>query len=213
MGAPEAVNTGAPAASAPAAPPRRGDVTLAVEDVHVIYRVYEDRKPTLRQLVAQRFQSRKYREIHAVRGVNFVAHVGEAIGVIGRNGSGKSTLLRAMAGLLPVNQGAVYTRSEPALLGVGAALQPKLSGRRNIVLGGLALGLSRAEIDARIEEIIDFSGLREAIDLPLRTYSSGMRGRLHFALATATVPDVLLIDEVLSVGDREFQQRSAERID
>lgn len=208
---------GGPIATAAGAEPaavetRRGDVTLVVEDAHVVYRVYEDRRPTLRQLVAQGFKPRTYREIRAVAGVSFTCHAGEAIGVIGRNGSGKSTLLRAIAGLLPVNSGAVYARSEPALLGVSAALQPELSGRRNIVLGGLALGMSREAIEARVDEIIDFAGLREAMDLPLRTYSSGMRARLHFSLATTVVPDVLLIDEALSVGDKEFQKRSKERI-
>jgi teichoic acid transport system ATP-binding protein len=211
MGAPETVRPSAPGAEGEERG-QRGDVTVAVEDAHVIYRVYEDRRLTLRQFVARGFKSRAYREIHAVRGANLVAHAGEAIGVIGRNGSGKSTLLTAIAGLLPVTRGAVYARSQPALLGVGAALQPSLSGRRNITLGGLALGLTREEIDARAEEIIDFAGLRDAIDLPLRTYSSGMRARLHFALATAVVPEVLLIDEALSVGDKDFQKRSSQRI-
>ena len=209
MGAPETVRT---SAGEPPQAEARGDVTLVVEDAHVIYRVYEDRRPTMRQLVARGVKARQYRDIYAVRGVDLVARAGEAIGVIGRNGSGKSTLMRAIAGLLPVNRGAVYARGEPALLGVGAALQLALSGRRNIILGGLALGLSRAEIEARLDDIIDFAGLRDAIDLPLKTYSSGMRARLHFSLATAVVPDVLLIDEALSVGDREFQKRSKERI-
>jgi teichoic acid transport system ATP-binding protein len=212
MGAPEAVNAGVSEVSPPRAPARAGEPSLILEDVHVTYRVYEERKPTLRQVIARGFRTRTYRDIHAVRGVSLVAHVGEAIGVIGRNGSGKSTLLQAIAGLLPVDRGAVYTRSEPAFLGVGAALQPKLSGRRNIMLGGLALGLSRAEIDARMDEIVEFAGLGRSIDLPLKTYSSGMRARLHFALASAVVPDVLLIDETLSVGDKEFQKRSKERI-
>jgi teichoic acid transport system ATP-binding protein len=210
MGVPESVRT--EDAGRVEEPVQPGDLTLVVEDVHVTYRVYEDRRPTLRQFVVRGFRGRPYREIHAVRGVTFTARAGESIGVIGRNGSGKSTLLRAIAGLLPVNTGAVYARGEPALLGVGAALQPLLSGRRNIILGGLALGLTRGEIEARADEIIDFAGLRGAIDLPLKTYSSGMRARLHFALASAVVPDVLLIDEALAVGDRDFQKRSKERI-
>ena len=115
-----------------------GLATVVVDDVHVTYRVYEDRSPSLRQLVSSRFRPRTYREIHAVRGVSFTACAGEAVGLIGRNGSGKSTLLRAMAGLLPPTSGAVFAHTDPTLLGVGAALHPELSGRRNVFLGDLA---------------------------------------------------------------------------
>jgi teichoic acid transport system ATP-binding protein len=191
---------------------RLGEPTIVLEDLHVTYRVYEDRKPSLRQLIASRFKSREYREILAVRGVTLTARAGEAIGLIGPNGSGKSTLLRAVAGLMPPTKGQVYARSQPTLLGVGAALQPALSGRRNIELGGLALGMTRAELAECIDDIIDFSGLRKSIDLPLKTYSSGMRARLHFAVATAVKPDILLIDEALAVGDRDFRKRSEQRI-
>lgn len=185
---------------------------VVLDDVHVTYRVYEDRKASMRQIVSDRFKPRSYREIHAVRGVSLTAYSGEAIGVIGANGSGKSTLLRAIAGLLPVTGGAVYARTEPALLGVDAALQPALSGRRNIELGGLALGMTRKELEARFDDIVEFSGLADAINLPLRTYSSGMRARLHFSIATSVFPEILLIDEALSVGDEDFRQRSEARI-
>lgn len=200
-----------PAAAAPGSEAGRVP-NVVLDDVHVTYRVYEDRKASLRQVVAERFRSRNYREIHAVQGVSLTAYSGEAIGVIGANGSGKSTLLRAVAGLLPVTGGAVYARTEPALLGVDAALQPVLSGRRNIELGGLALGMSRKELAERFDEIVEFSGLADAIDLPLRTYSSGMRARLHFSIATSVMPEILLIDEALSVGDEDFRQRSEARI-
>jgi teichoic acid transport system ATP-binding protein len=185
---------------------------VVVDDVHVTYRVYEDRKPTLRKLVARGLQQREFREVEAVRGVSFTSYAGEVVGVIGRNGSGKSTLLRVMAGLMPATAGAVYARTEPVLLGVGAVLHPELSGRRNIYLGGLALGLSRREIDERFDEIVDFSGLAEFIDMPLRTYSSGMSARLHFAIASAVMPEILLIDEALSVGDEDFRAKSSRRI-
>jgi teichoic acid transport system ATP-binding protein len=122
-------------------------------------------------------------------------------------------LLAGIAGLLPVTRGTIYARTRPTLLGVAAALQPALSGRRNIYLGGLALGLARRDIEAREKEIIAFSGLEDFIDLPMRTYSSGMRARLQFSIATAVAPDVLLIDEALAVGDRQFKRRSAKRID
>lgn len=142
-----------------------------------------------------------------------IASRGEAIGLIGRNGSGKSTLMQAMAGLLPVTQGAVYASSQPALLGVGAALQPNNSGRRNILLGGLALGLTKAEVEERTDEIIEFAGLEEFIDLPLKTYSSGMKARLLFSISTSARPEILLIDEALAVGDEVFRKRSQKRID
>lgn len=190
-----------------------GSPTVVLEDVHVTYRVYEDRKQALRQLIASRFRTRAYREIHALKGLSLTAREGEAVGVIGSNGSGKSTLMQTIAGLLPATEGAVYARSQPTLLGVGAALQPKVSGRRNIILGGLALGMPREEVEQRVDEIIEFAGLEDSIDLPLRTYSSGMKARLHFAIATSVVPDILLIDEALAVGDEQFKNRSEERID
>lgn len=186
--------------------------TIVLDDVHVTYHVYEDRRPQLKDLVANRFKRPASRSIHAVRGVSFTAFEGEAIGVIGGNGAGKSTLFRAMAGLLPPTAGSVYARSQPSLLGVGAALQPQVSGRRNIQLGCLALGLSTEEIKERTGDIISFAGLEEFIDLPLRTYSSGMKARLHFAIATSVEPELLLIDEALSVGDAEFKHRSKQRI-
>jgi teichoic acid transport system ATP-binding protein len=202
----------AAAATAPASGRDAGDVTVLARDLHVRYRVYEDRRPRVREVLTNGFRRPSYREIHAVRGIDLMASQGEAVGVIGHNGSGKSTLLQAMAGLLPPSEGEVYARSQPSLLGVSAALRPGVSGRRNIILGGLALGLTREEIGARIPDIIEFTGLEEFIDLPIRTYSSGMRARLHFAIATSVEPEILLIDEALSVGDEDFKSRSQERI-
>ena len=188
------------------------DATVVTDGVHVTYRVYEDRRPRLREIVANHGRRPAYREIHAVRGVDLIARSGEAIGLIGRNGSGKSTLLQAIAGLLPATEGSVYATSQPSLLGVSAALQPNVSGRRNIVLGGLALGLTRDEVNERLDDVIAFTGLQDFIDLPIRTYSSGMRARLHFAIATSVEPEILLIDEALSVGDETFRRHSTQRI-
>jgi teichoic acid transport system ATP-binding protein len=188
------------------------DATVLVRELQVTYRVYEDRRPQLRQILANRFRRPSYREIKAVRGIDLVARRGESIGLIGHNGSGKSTLLQAMAGLLPPTHGDVYASSQPMLLGVSAALRPGASGRRNIELGGLALGLTPEEVNERIDDVIAFTGLEEFIDLPIRTYSSGMRARLHFAIATSIEPEILLIDEALSVGDEDFRERSKERI-
>jgi teichoic acid transport system ATP-binding protein len=187
-------------------------MALAVVDVHVTYRVYEQRRTGLRDVFTRGFKPRAYRSIEAVRGVSFAASVGEVIGVIGSNGSGKSTLLRSVAGMLPPSSGEVYARSQPMLLGVGAALKPGLSGRRNIMIGGLALGMSRDEVSGHEQSIIDFAGLQDFIDLPMEAYSSGMKARLHFAIATAVSPEILLIDEALAVGDKDFRRRSAARI-
>ncbi len=188
-------------------------VTVSVSDAHVYYRVYEDPAEGLRQSFSRGRLRRRHHVIRAVRGVTLEVRESETLGVIGTNGSGKTTLLSAMTGLLPLESGTIRGRSRPSLLGVSSALRPALSGRRNILIGGLALGLSRPEIDDRMDEIIDFAGLRGAIDRPMSSYSSGMRARLHFAIATARIPDILLIDEALAVGDEEFRRRSAERID
>lgn len=194
--------------------------TVIVDDVHVVYQVHGtqgDRGNTATAMgrLLLRRRSPRVREVHAVRGVSFVAYRGEAIGMIGVNGSGKSTLLLTIAGLLPPTRGCVYTAGQPSLLGVNAALMNDLTGERNIVLGCLAAGMSRAEIRDRFDEIVEFSGVNahgDFISLPMRTYSSGMSARLRFAIAAAKTHDVLLIDEALATGDAEFRRRSEARI-
>lgn len=190
-----------------------GLVTVIVDHVHVRYRVYEDVKHTLRSLVASAGRRRRFREIHAINDVSFKGHAGEVIGVIGPNGSGKSTLMQAIAGLLPANEGAIYARATPMLLGVGAVLNKTLSGRRNILLGGLALGLTKQQVKKREKEIIEFAGIGEAIDRPMKTYSSGMSARLQFAISAAVKPEILIVDEALAVGDRDFKRKSRRRIE
>ncbi len=196
--------------SAPTSP--RSDITLLVDDVHVTYHAFEDRRPRISEFISKGFRRPAAREIHAVRGISLTLTEGEALGIIGRNGSGKSTLMKAMAGLLPVDSGAVYARSQPSLLGVGAALQQNVSGRRNILLGCLAMGMPREEVEEKVDEIVEFAGLEDFIDLPLKAYSSGMRARLHFSISTAVQPEILLIDEALSTGDEVFKERSEQRI-
>ena len=144
--------------------------------------------------------------------MSFDVAIGEAVGIVGSNGSGKSTLLRAIAGLQSLESGSIRVRGEVGLLGVGAAFKPTLSGYRNVFLGGLAMGMSREQIDDKMEEIVAFSGLGDAMGRPMNTYSSGMRARLAFSIATLRVPDILLIDEALAVGDKEFRAKSLERI-
>lgn len=189
-----------------------GELSVVVDNVHVRYRVYEERRLSLREVAARGGRGRRFREIHALRGVSLEARAGEAVGIVGSNGAGKSTLLQAIAGLLPVDSGVVYARSEPSFLGVGGALANKLSGRRNIYVGGLALGMTRRELEARINEIIDFAELGDFIDVPMAAYSAGMKARLKFAIATAVRPEILLIDEALAVGDRRFKRKCIRRI-
>jgi teichoic acid transport system ATP-binding protein len=193
--------------------PEERQLAVVFRDVHLTYRIHTDgQTATLRRMIARRFKPRPAREIRALRGVSYDVARGESIGIVGPNGSGKSTMLRVMAGLLPATGGQVLARAKPVLLGVGAALHPELSGRRNIFLGGTALGLSRDEVEEAFESIVEFAGLQEFVDVPLRAYSSGMRARLHFAIASAVTPEILLIDEALVVGDKSFRNRSQARI-
>jgi teichoic acid transport system ATP-binding protein len=195
--------------------------TVIAEDLHIVYRVYGGAKgkgsatAALNRIIRRKPGGGSVREVHAVKGVSFTAYRGQAIGLIGSNGSGKSTLLRAIAGLLPAESGRVYTNGQPSLLGVNAALMNDLTGERNVVLGGLAMGMSRDQIAERYQGIVDFSGINEKgdfITLPMRTYSSGMSARLRFSIAAAKDHDVLMIDEALATGDKRFQRRSEARV-
>ena len=194
--------------------------TVIAENLDVVYRVYGGTKAKGGATAAlQRMLRRKpgdgVRTVHAVKNVSFVAYRGQAIGLIGTNGSGKSTLLKAVAGLLPAESGRVYSDGQPSLLGVNAAMMNDLTGERNVVLGGLAMGMSREQIRERFQGIVDFSGINEKgdfITLPMRTYSSGMSARLRFSIAAAKDHDVLMIDEALATGDKQFQKRSEARI-
>jgi teichoic acid transport system ATP-binding protein len=204
-----------------AAEPRDKTMTepmVVVDGLHVVYRVFGSKSDKgtaatalLRMLRRQHRPS--VREVHAIRGVSFVANRGDAVGVIGRNGSGKSTLLRAIAGLLPPDQGAVYTTGHASLLGVNAALLDDLTGERNVVVCGLAMGMTPREVKDRYQSIVDFSGVGDFINLPMRAYSTGMGSRLRFAIASARSHEVLLIDEALVTGDAEFRVRSRQRIE
>ena len=185
-------------------------VAIRCIDARVSYTVRTHR-PLIRGVL--RGQRPDARVIEAVRGVTFDVAVGESVGVIGPNGSGKTSLLQATTGLLPLAGGQVLVRSTPAFLGVRAVLRPHLTGWRNIQLGLLAQGLNAAEARDRTGGVAEFTGLGDFLDLRMETYSSGMRARLHFAVATALAPEILLIDEALAVGDREFRDKSAARLD
>ena len=184
---------------------------VVVDDVHVIYKVFGTGKKAA-AVGSKIAKKSRMREVHAVKGVSFVVHEGETIGIVGSNGSGKSSLMRAIAGLYPATKGAVYTFAKPTMLGVGAALLPNLSGEKNIMLGGVAMGYQRKEIAAASESIINFSGLKDFIDLPMRTYSQGMSARLRFSIAASKKHDILIIDEALAVGDRQFRLKAEAKI-
>jgi teichoic acid transport system ATP-binding protein len=188
----------------------RKPVVIA-DNVHVTYRIHAaGRTVKAGRKLMQR--TRGVRRVEALKGVSFTAYENESIGVIGANGSGKSTLMRSIVGLTPPSRGAVYASSRPSLLGVGAALIPDLSGEKNIILGGLALGFGKDEIRTMRDDIVQFAGLEDFIDLPMRTFSSGMQARLKFAIATAKQHEILIVDEALAVGDKEFRARSEARI-
>jgi teichoic acid transport system ATP-binding protein len=187
---------------------------VIVDNLHVKYQVYSSGKSVGAAGAKRLLQAstRGIREVHAVKGVSFVAYENESIGVIGSNGSGKSTLMRTITGLTSPAEGSVFASSRPNMLGVGAALIPDLSGDKNIMLGGLALGYNRQEINEMHEDIIKFAELEDFIDLPMRTYSSGMSARLKFAIAASKQHDILIVDEALAVGDARFRKRSEAKI-
>jgi teichoic acid transport system ATP-binding protein len=190
----------------PAAP----GCAVRVENLSVTYRTTVEKKPTLKKtLIRLGRRERIIREIKAVRDVSFEVPRGAALGVVGVNGAGKSTLLRTMAGILPPTDGRIEVFGRVStLLSLGVGFKSELTGQENVVLGGLAAGLSRAEMAAKYEEFADFAELGDFMDMPMRTYSSGMYGRLAFSVATNMDPDILLIDEALSTGDARFKQKS-----
>ena len=185
-------------------------VAIRCTDVHVRYSIRSGR-PLLRDLL--RGNRPAVTTVDAVRGVTLDVAIGECIGMVGPNGSGKTTLLQAMTGVLPLTSGVLRVRSLPTFLGVKAALRPRMTGRANIRIGLLAQGLRRHEVEARLDDVVEFTDLGPSIDLPMETYSSGMRARLHFAIATALTPEILLVDEALAVGDRAFREKSARRLE
>ncbi|WP_253905769.1 ATP-binding cassette domain-containing protein [Arthrobacter sp. H5] len=151
--------------------------------------------------------------VYALNEMSLVVERGESVGIVGRNGSGKSTLMRLISGQSNPTTGAVYASSIPIMLGVNAALVPELSGDHNIVLGCLAMGLTRNQIGERFDSIVDLSGLDKSIHLPMKSYSAGMSSRLRFAIAASIDPEILLIDEALNTGDAQFRDRSKRRMD
>jgi teichoic acid transport system ATP-binding protein len=188
--------------------------SISVEDVSVTYRTSFEKRPTLSETVKRLGRREKIvREIEALRGVSFEVEHGKVLGVVGANGAGKSTLVRTIAGILPPTSGRIEVNGRVStLLALGVGFNRKLTGRENVVLGGLAAGLTREHLADKYEEIVAFAELEEFMDMPMKTYSSGMYGRLGFSVAVNMDPDILLIDEALSVGDAKFRKKSFEKM-
>lgn len=186
-------------------------LALEVHNVTKTYRIHREKTNSLKGLIAARGRNR-YDEFTALRDVSFEVSEGEVFGVIGQNGSGKSTLLKCMAGILRPNAGHVIVRNRmSALLELGAGFHPELTGRENVYLNASILGITRKEIARKFDDIVEFSGLGEFIGSPVKTYSSGMYVRLAFAVAINVDPHLLIVDEILAVGDVTFQQRCLEK--
>ncbi len=182
------------------------EIALDVKDLKISYRclkAYSIRKSLLQ------FKKSKVEIYEAVRGVTFQVPKGEILGIVGKNGSGKSTMLRAIAGIFSPDSGTIdlYGNSV-SLLSIGVGFQKKLSGRENILLSGMLLGFSEEQIREKMDEIIEFAGLGKFIDMPVKTYSSGMHSKLAFSITAVLESDIMLIDEVLSVGDAKFKKKS-----
>ena len=186
---------------------------VEVTDAKLAYRRTRHRVSSLKQTAIDTIKRRMaYEEFFALKNVSFDIARGETVSVIGRNGAGKSTLLKVIARVLPPNTGRVIVRGQVApMIELGAGFNPELTGAENIVLYGTLLGRTPKEMRGRIEEIADWAGLTEHLDIPIRAYSSGMLARLAFSTATDVTPNLLLIDEVLSVGDADFREKSAAR--
>ncbi len=183
------------------------EYAIEVQDVYKTFNVYLDKANSLKEKML--FWKRNRKEVRQVlKGINLNIKKGEAVALIGVNGSGKSTLLKLMTKIIYPNQGKIIINGKlTSLLELGAGFHPDFSGRENIYFNASIFGLTKKQIDARLEQIIEFSELKDYIDNPVRTYSSGMFMRLAFAVAINVDADILLVDEILSVGDQHFQEK------
>lgn len=189
------------------------ELIVEAHDISLAYRRTRHRVSSLKQTAIDTINRRMaYEEFFALKEVSFNVARGETLSIIGRNGAGKSTLLKVIARVLPPTKGRVIVRGHVApMIELGAGFNPELTGAENIVLYGTLLGRTPKEMKSRIEAVADWAGLTEHLDIPIRAYSSGMTARLAFATATDLTPELLLIDEILSVGDADFREKSAAR--
>jgi lipopolysaccharide transport system ATP-binding protein len=186
---------------------------VLLENVSKYYKLYASKRDRFREAFDPR-RRKRHREFYALRGIDLEVRKGEILGIVGRNGAGKSTLLRVIAGVIQANSGRVEVNGRiSALLELGAGLNPNLDGIQNIYFGGIMMGFSREEMRRRMDEIVSFADIGDFIRQPMRTYSSGMRARLGFALAVNVDPEILIVDEVLSVGDEMFRRKCYARME
>ena len=187
------------------------DWAVRINDVNKRFRLYHERNQSLKSAIL-RGRTSKHEDFWALKDISFDVIEGQTHGLIGSNGSGKSTLLKCLAKIYWPTSGTIEYRGRMAsLLEVGSGFHLELSGRENIYLNGSILGMSKKEIDSKFEEIVDFSGVERFLDQPVKNYSSGMYVRLGFSIAINVDPDILVVDEVLSVGDEEFQRKSFQK--
>ena len=190
------------------------NVAISVNNVGMRFNLSQERVDNLKEYFIKMIKrDLKYNEFWALKDINFDIKKGERLGVLGLNGSGKSTLLKVVSGVLKPSTGSVQTRGVIApLLELGARFSPEYTGRENIYLYGSVLGYSKDFLDEKFDEIVDFSELGEFIEVPVKNYSSGMKSRLGFSIATVVEPDILILDEVLSVGDKKFRSKSEKKV-
>lgn len=190
------------------------DFSIRCDNVSVTYRTPVEKKPTLKSSVKRLGRrERVMREVKALKNVNFRVKRGAVYGVVGANGAGKSTLMRTITGILPPTEGRVEVNGRVStLLALGVGFNKDLTGRENVVLGGMAAGLPRELMEDKYQEIVAFAELEDFMDMPMRTYSSGMYARLGFSVAVNMDPDILVIDEALSVGDARFRKKSTDKM-
>ncbi len=195
--------------------PADGDLAIRVQHLSVTYRTTFEKEPTLKGTL-MRFgrRERDVRVVEAVRDVSFEINHGAVLGIVGANGAGKSTMLRTIAGILPPTKGRIEVYGKVStLLALGVGFNSQLSGKENVVLGGLAQGLTEAEVMAKYAEIAEFAEIGDFMDLPMKTYSSGMYQRLAFAVGVHMDPDILLVDEALSAGDAAFRKKAQAKME
>lgn len=190
------------------------DSIITVENVSMRFRMDKNRTTSLKEWVVTHLKGKQqYEEFRALDNVSFDVKRGEIVGIIGRNGAGKSTLLKVISGIYKPTSGKVVTAGRVApMLELGSGFDKELSGRENIFLNGAILGFSEAFLKSKYDEIVAFSELSDFIHMPLKTYSSGMLARLAFSVATVIEPEILIVDEILSVGDAAFQEKSRDRM-
>ena len=192
----------------------KNEIAISVQDVCMTFRIADNKTTSFKNYLIQRIKNNiSYKEFKALEKVNFNVYKGEVVGIIGLNGAGKSTLFKVIAGILKPTSGKVEKYGSVApLIELGAGFNGELSGIENIYLNGLLLGYSKKFIKEKTQEIIDFADIGEFIYSPVNNYSSGMKARLGFAIATMVKPDILIVDEVLSVGDYKFREKCEKRI-